>query len=202
MLAETIIAPSEQVVSAFDSVQYQMEQHPAEIWPFAEWLAARKPHHVLEIGVRHGGTVALWHGLCTGTVIGVDYGGVDSLGEAETIQLGAEMMHALPRYRLVYGNSHDESTKRMVKQALSEDSIDFLFLDGDHSIEGVSQDWEMYCGLVKEGGCIAFHDIADTDFTRSLRIGVPEFWRRLSEGYNKREFCASMPWGGIGVLEV
>lgn len=200
MLAEIIIAPSEQVISAFAAVQYQMEQHPAEIWPFAEYLAARKPHHVLEIGVRHGGTCALWHELCTGIVIGVDYGSIDSLGEVETIQLDAEMMHALPRYQFVYGNSHDEKTKRKVKQTLGEDSIDFLFLDGDHSIEGVSQDWEMYCGLVREGGCIAFHDIADTNFTQSIGIGVPEFWQRLSGV--KHEFCAQMPWGGIGVLEV
>lgn len=201
MLAETVIAPSPQVVSAFATVQYQMEQHPAEIWPFAEWLAARKPHNVLEIGVRHGGTCALWHQLCTGMVIGVDYGGIDSLGSLETYDKGSEMQHALARYRFVYGDSHDERTKRDVLKILDGELVDFLFLDGDHSLEGVSRDWFMYSPLVKPGGCVAFHDIVDTDFTRSVGVGVPEFWRMLI-GVGKREFCAQMPWGGIGVVEV
>ena len=36
--------------------------------------------------------------------------------------------------------------------------IDFLFIDGDHSIKGCDYDFTHYSPLVKKGGFIAFHD--------------------------------------------
>jgi MMP 1-O-methyltransferase len=36
--------------------------------------------------------------------------------------------------------------------------IDFLFIDGDHSIEGCDYDYKSFSPLVKVGGYIAFHD--------------------------------------------
>jgi predicted O-methyltransferase YrrM len=42
--------------------------------------------------------------------------------------------------------------------------INFLFIDGDHSIKGCQQDFEMYAPKVAVGGYIAFHDYyADRD---------------------------------------
>jgi len=36
--------------------------------------------------------------------------------------------------------------------------IDFLFIDGDHSEEGVMRDWREWSPFVKTGGRVAFHD--------------------------------------------
>lgn len=36
--------------------------------------------------------------------------------------------------------------------------IDFLFIDGDHSYEGVKKDFDLYLPLMNKGGIIAFHD--------------------------------------------
>ncbi len=36
--------------------------------------------------------------------------------------------------------------------------INFLFIDGDHSIAGCKADFEMYSGKIVPGGFIAFHD--------------------------------------------
>ncbi len=36
--------------------------------------------------------------------------------------------------------------------------VDFLFLDGDHSEEGVLRDWGDWGSLVASGGFVAFHD--------------------------------------------
>lgn len=38
------------------------------------------------------------------------------------------------------------------------DKIDFIFIDGDHSIEGCSNDYLLYASKLKKGGFIAFHD--------------------------------------------
>jgi predicted O-methyltransferase YrrM len=41
-----------------------------------------------------------------------------------------------------------------------EQKIDFVFLDGDHSEEGVRQDWDNWHPFVIPGGVVALHDAA------------------------------------------
>jgi Methyltransferase domain len=36
--------------------------------------------------------------------------------------------------------------------------VDFLFIDGDHSYEGIKGDWEAWCDNIKCGGILALHD--------------------------------------------
>jgi predicted O-methyltransferase YrrM len=47
----------------------------------------------------------------------------------------------------------------VIKNILDDRKVDFLFIDGDHTYEGVTRDFEMYSPLVKRGGIIAIHDI-------------------------------------------
>ncbi len=37
-------------------------------------------------------------------------------------------------------------------------NLDFIFIDGDHSFEGVSKDFEMYSKILSPNGIIALHD--------------------------------------------
>jgi predicted O-methyltransferase YrrM len=39
-----------------------------------------------------------------------------------------------------------------------EGSVDLVFIDGDHSEEGVRADWEGWHGFVAPGGAVVFHD--------------------------------------------
>jgi predicted O-methyltransferase YrrM len=41
--------------------------------------------------------------------------------------------------------------------------IDFIFIDGDHSEEGLLEDWRAWSGLVERGGIVALHDSRSTD---------------------------------------
>ena len=56
------------------------------------------------------------------------------------------------------------------------DSIDFLFIDGDHTYQAVMTDWLLYSPLVKRGGIIAFHDSLCKEF------GVARFINDLESG--------------------
>ena len=190
-----------QVVEAFSAVQFQMEQIQEEIWPFAEWLWNRHPHNVLEIGVRHGGTSALWHGLSTGVVVGVDWEGQDGLGSFTSI-LHHELRQSCPRFYSVIGDSHLPVTLKEVENSLDDGLFDFIFIDGDHSYEGVKADFINYRPLLSRGGCIAFHDIVDTETTRRAKQGVNRFWNELKSQYlgQWKEFSTQSEWGGIGVL--
>lgn len=41
-------------------------------------------------------------------------------------------------------------------------NVDFIFIDGDHSWEGLSGDWENWSPMVAPGGIIALHDSIST----------------------------------------
>ena len=54
---------------------------------------------------------------------------------------------------------------RMI-QATAEDAlgqlpaqVDFIFVDGDHSFEGLCKDWDVVKKLLRPGGIAAFHDV-------------------------------------------
>jgi len=77
---------------------------------------------------------------------------------------------------LIRANSHDTETLQKVKKILNGKNLDFLFIDGDYTYEGVKRDFEMYGPLVRKGGIIAFHDIVPSRYENVG--GVPKFWSR------------------------
>lgn len=37
-------------------------------------------------------------------------------------------------------------------------NLDFIFIDGDHSLEGIKKDWALFSPKLKQGGIMALHD--------------------------------------------
>lgn len=58
--------------------------------------------------------------------------------------------------------------------------IDFLFIDGDHSFDGVKNDFEKYSPLVN--GTIVFHDYNDNYDVKKFIDTLPETWEVKSVG--------------------
>jgi len=76
--------------------------------------------------------------------------------------------------------------------------LDFLFIDGDHSYEGVKKDFEMYSPLVKKEGIIAFHDIAPNGISE-LTGGVPRFWKEIEKKNCHQEIINNQNQEGFGI---
>jgi len=55
------------------------------------------------------------------------------------------------------GWSHDASVLDEVRAKVGR--IDLLFIDGDHSHEGVLRDWQLYSPFLAPGSIVAMHDI-------------------------------------------
>ena len=102
---------------------------------------------------------------------------------------------------MIHGSSHDEELKQLVKDKLDNTKLDFLFIDGDHTYEGVKQDFEMYKEFVKPGGWIGFHDIKDTEFHRNADCRVDILWNEI-EGEKIEFLDNSSSYGGIGFIKV
>jgi len=106
---------------------------------------------------------------------------------------------------LIQGDSHKIETFRKIEEILKGRKVDFLFIDGDHSYEGVKKDFEMYSPLVRKGGIIAFHDIIPDYYTRyGIKTGswtgeVYKFWNEIKEKYEHLEIVKDREQDGFGI---
>jgi predicted O-methyltransferase YrrM len=97
---------------------------------------------------------------------------------------------------LIKGMSQWERSLEQVKSITPE--LDFLFIDGNHMYEYVKKDFEMYSPLVKKGGIVALHDIAENE-----EGGVFNYWNELKKNYKCHEILHSdKKEKGIGILYI
>jgi cephalosporin hydroxylase len=178
-------------------------QNRGEILKLMELVEALKPRRACEIGSMEGGTLFLLTRMCDpeSHVISLDW----SYTEARRRSF-PRFARGRQRLSLVEADSHAPSTRRRVEELLEGEPLDFLFIDGDHSLAGVALDFEMFAPLVRAGGIIAFHDIVPDVRARrgemTLRDsgGVPIFWREVRERYpDCREFIDDPEQDGCGI---
>jgi hypothetical protein len=170
----------------------------SEISELLRFVNAMKPRVILEIGTAKGGTLFLFSRLVSeyATIISIDLGGYWSW----RIPLYRSFILRSQNLYLLRMNSHKGETLEQVKAILDGREIDFLFIDADHTYEGVKKDFEMYGPLVKKGGILAFHDIAPCASERGF--GVGKLWEEIKPRYNHLELIEErhQNWAGIGII--
>jgi len=75
----------------------------------------------------------------------------------------------------IVGDSADPETLKELKKLLAGREIDLLFIDGDHSYEGIKSDHELYGPLVKH--LIAFHDV---HAVTNRAFDVNTYWNEMA----------------------
>lgn len=177
---------------------FGVRQRGEELCAVAGILIAAQPRNILEIGVYSGGSFALWCALASGRKIGIDSGSIGG----PIHQHIADFQTRFGQVEIIKGDSHDESTRQEVLRQLQGEPLDFLFLDGDHTLEGVSLDYQMYAPLVRGGGWIGFHDITESDFHKEMNAGgSAEHWSALEHPLKIHLNWRDPPFG-IGMIQV
>lgn len=147
-------------------------------------------HIIVEIGCDAGGTLYVWNRIAP-TVLGIDLpGGPFGTGRPLTPHGSS----------LILADSHDVRTYGAALGFLYGQEADMLFLDGDHTYEGVMQDFFTYRLLVREGGAIVLQDIRDH---HRPDVGVHRLWKAIKKRWpdHTEEFMhGDEHWAGIGIL--
>jgi predicted O-methyltransferase YrrM len=176
-------------------------QKPDEIRRLVRLVRTLRPRRVLEIGTAHGGTFYLWTRVAApdARLISVDLPPWerDDPGEGETVRRLRSFTRKAQQLHLLRSDSHDRETERAVEALLGDDRLDVLFIDGDHSYDGVRSDFSAYSRLVGPGGLVAFHDIHP--HSKGWGGEVPRFWNEIKDAYRSTEFIADRSQDGFGI---
>jgi predicted O-methyltransferase YrrM len=192
----------------YGGVSIRPMQVESEIRGFLEAVAVEPPRTVLEIGTGRGGTLFLLARAADerALLVSIDAPEGDAAFCGRPAYKRRERLYAAlgrPEQRIAYiaADSHEEETKARVQATLKGEPLDLLFIDGDHTFEGVEADYRMYAPLVRSGGLVAFHDIVPGP--PEAVGGVPDFWAQVRRP-DSLEFVADRNQGccGIGALRV
>lgn len=184
--------------------KYRILQNGFEITEFCKLLNTEGVRSYLEIGSKFGGS--FWRVGCSlprgSRLVSVDFR--DTKNEDGSLHKQpaslAKCVSELNRHgydaHLIVGNSRDADT---IAKAAALGPYDAVFIDADHSVEGVTLDWENYGPL---GRIVAFHDVAwNEEFQNRKGIRVPVFWNEIKKKYRYTELKYEIPGkAGIGVL--
>lgn len=175
----------------------KQSQNPEELSDLLAYLSQHNITSLLEIGSRYGTTLySMAKTMPVGSlVVSVELAG-GPWGRPDSLPKLVGVIDALCEEgydaRLITGNSRDESIVSAVRDL---GPFDFCFIDGDHTYEGASADWNNYGPISRK---IGFHDVNTT-------LDVAKLWNNIradNKGMISEFICNTGPQMGIGVIEL
>ena len=149
----------------FDEIvnKYHTDQCREEMWLLIEKLNVLQPANILEVGIEYGGSGMVWSYFSDKNQ--GHYLGIENLLNRVTSDLINK-----ERVTIIEGLSFAEDVVSDTVDFLDNNEFDFIFLDGSHDIKDVYADIKNFWPLLKKGGILAIHDVAnDKD---GARIGL------------------------------
>lgn len=168
----------------------RLAQEYTEIKELCRRVKEHKPKVIAEIGTWNGGTFYVWTRTNPEAekIISIDLPDGDYGGgyDEKRIKFFSEFASDRKNTSLSFirGDSKSKSTVEMLKSELGDRTIDFLYIDGDHTYEGIKKDFEIYSSLMSSDGIVGFHDIN----THKEGYGVIQYWNEIKQNYKYEEF--------------
>lgn len=158
------------------------------------YLLAKSREYVLEIGSYIGASAccfgAALHEAGSGKVICIDTWNNDAMteGHRDTWQ---EFQNNTASFKEHIVPVRGFSIAVVDKVAVFTKSLDLLFIDGDHSYEGVKADWNAYKHFLQSGSIVVFHD---SGWAEGVKQVIEEDVVPIVSG---SDFLPNMWWGVI-----
>lgn len=195
-----VVPPELTIYQAIECLRhFECQQNPQEIEALCNLVRGKSS--MLEIGSNFGGSLRrMGEALAPNSrIVSVDlpeprHRWVDPLTSLKfNCQELANMGH---RVELIVGSSHETLCQSLVRKHAP---YDFIFIDGDHSYEGVKKDWEDYNDMAP---IVGFHDVAGgtegcVRFWKELKKAHPEY--RFEEFDFPRQLVTTGDWLKLGV---
>lgn len=179
-------------------------QKKKELMDFIKIYKKFNPKIILEIGTYDGGTLFFLSRFASPDAklitidlpeVANDYGySPAKIPFYKSFKLKGQRIH------FIRAISQSPAAIKKIKKILKKEKIDVLFIDGDHSYEGVKKDFTIYEQFVKKGGLVIFHDIVEHPI--ELKCEVDRFWDEIKKKFKYEELISQKneKWGGIGII--
>lgn len=152
----------------------------------------QKYRYGLEVGAYDGGSsISLSH-FCD-NLITID-GNIP-------IRFDVDRIKKITNYEGISANSFHNETINYVKN-FSPNGYDLIFIDGDHTYDGVKKDFDNYFPMLNKNGVMFFHDIVDSEYHRESNCYVSKMWQEIKNNFEHIEILdpENGDWGGIGLI--
>lgn len=190
----------EAVDKLFDFKYLSPGQIKSEFECLLKVIEKLNPKNIFEIGTSNGGSLFLLAQFSdpSAKVVSIDLpgGGFGGGYPFWKKHIYARFGRSEQELILIRGDSHSDKVLSQVKEIFADKAVDFLFIDADHTYEGVKRDFETYAPFVRKGGVVAFHDVA---LPPDDAYGTNKFWLEIKDQLRTQEFVENRSQKGYGI---
>ncbi len=174
----------------------ELQQVPQEYSKLLKWFQGKNFHSYLELGIGRGGSFLLnvMFQKDIDMAVAVDNSEYWKNDQKKSIKEKIEWLKEQDKYVSFYDCSTDDFFANKIGLSIK---FDCIFIDADHSYEGVKKDFDNALRHIKRDGYIIFHDIASSQCP-----GVVQIWEEVKDKYKMVETFIHGSNCGIGIIKV
>lgn len=164
--------------------QLPVQATQGEITGVVERVREREPETMVEIGTHFGGSLYVWMRALSSlkTVVSIDLQFAPTVRLFETVARESKQ-----NLSMIQGNANDPDIRNEAVKKAGTTEFDFIYIDADHSYEGIKSHFELYRPLVSSEGIICMNCVEDSNY------GVEKFWSEIESEYDCEKVSGEKP---------